>query len=454
MSEIGPGDLYFEDIDAVSLQALYTDKVAATTAVGRDGLQPRNVTSNQAISLVQSAADALRGNAYVFTPYRQMLKIKGAGKPPRQIAIPSLRDRLVLKMMAEYLRKLFPNIRHRKPQDLVEAVRRAVQSGKFSDYVRLDLVNFYPSIPHQTIEQILHSKIAPAEFVTLLMAALANPTLPDGPRAQGPNLIGVPAGLSLANALGEIVLNGIDEDMAMIDGIAYFRYVDDILVLCGHGQRTVIRMQLNTRLEALGLRAHRLGKSHKSAAGKIQKESVEYLGYTFVNGKVTVDRSRFSRLSDSLARPLTMYRHALEETSEIPRAKARAEWWLNLTITGCISEGKRRGWLPYYSQLDDMGRLQQLDAMVNRFMARIPDEHRFAAKTFQRAFTLTRHPGRDRNGYIPNFDEIDDIEKFHILNVASRYQNIPTDVLELDRLFKRFIGTAVASLETDVGVVS
>jgi RNA-directed DNA polymerase len=47
--------------------------------------------------------------SYGFSPYVETLKSKGKGKHPRVIAIPTVRDRIVLLALKELLFKMFPD---------------------------------------------------------------------------------------------------------------------------------------------------------------------------------------------------------------------------------------------------------------------------------------------------------------------------------------------------------
>jgi RNA-directed DNA polymerase len=385
-----------------------------------------------------------------------MLKLKGASSLPRQIAIPSLRDRLVLKTAAQYLRSSFPKVTHFRPQTLIGEVRAALRSGNYTDYVRLDIVNFYASIPHETIRRVLKRQGLPAKFVKLVVDAVENATLADGPSPKPltKNTRGVHAGLSLANTLGEIVLQEFDAKFLKMKDIKYVRYVDDVLILCRHGERSAIQQIAKTKLTELGLSAHKSGKAGKSGAGKILTDGIDYLGYLLFADRITVSHSRTVRLANSIARPIALYRHSINEKRKVRDARERAIWWVNLTVTGCVANEKRRGWLPYYSQIDDMSVLMGLDHMVEKMISRLAPADRFVPKKFQTAYTLTRNPARDVHGYIPDFDKASYREKRRILAVASKYGKIPRDTQGVDRMFHRFIGIAVASLETDVGGLS
>jgi RNA-directed DNA polymerase len=406
-------------------------------------------------ALVNSASQLVLANEYAFAPYREMLKVKSAHKPPRQIAIPTLRDRTVLRAMAEHVRSLESSLKMLRPQEIVAAIRKEILARETIGYVRLDVINFYPSITHKSVDSALRLARADARFIALVQRALNTPVLPEGPVSHefSPSKKGVPPGISLSNVLGELVMLQIDRRFESREDVSYFRYVDDILILCELKQVRKTRARVVRSLKKIGLRVHGT-KSGKSASGSVTSDSITYLGYTFQKRKVTVDMSRTQKLISSIVRPVTSLRYAILDKKSLARVAARSEWWMNLSITGCIADETRRGWLPYYSQLDDIALLHRLDHVVGEILERIPVKHRPVPKSFVKAYTLTRDPKRDTAHYIPTLDNLSYAQKRSLLAVASKFDKIPRTKVDVDRLFELFKGTAIASLEVDVGGIS
>ncbi|WP_166790464.1 RNA-directed DNA polymerase [Cryobacterium tagatosivorans] len=443
---------------AGALQRNYEQRIEGTRTRGRDGISALHLKPEQLDRLVAIAESRILDGTYVFSPYKEVLRLKGAAKFPRVISIPTLRDRLILATLAEHLRESIPSIEFPRPQQLVSNIRGAVKSGLYRDFIRLDIMSFYPSISHQAISKALERYGISADVVQLTLDAAQTPTLPDGHVTAVPArpTKGVPAGTVIANVLGEIVLHSFDEAVSALPGIAYFRYVDDILILSPYGKRGSITELVHSELRMVGLKAHPKESKDKSSTGILRKQPFEYLGYTFERGKVTVHKSRHSRLINNLARPITMLRRAAQESrADIERIRIRAEWWLNFRITGCISEETRRGWLPYYSQIDNTSLLHHLDDVVAKLISRLPSETKINPKSFLTAYTFTRDPTRDRVQYIPNFDLITDpVDMKNLLEAASDYRSIPSDPAGIERLFRQFISFAIKELEMDVGGTS
>lgn len=440
-----------------SLGQLWEEKLRNSRSRGRDGLAPHSMSDAAVQSLIGQTSQRLTDGTYVFRPYRQVLRSKGAHKPPRIISIPGAADRLALLGLARFLRQTFAWMDHPRPQPLVVRVRQALKEHAHQDFVRLDIQNFYASIAHEPLVARLQKQEVPESVVNLVRRAITEPTLANGETKAkaAPVTVGVPVGTSLANILGEISLTDVDAALSEQRQWAYFRYVDDVLVLAQHGERTAARNLIATKLREMGLKVHPKAAAGKSASGKLKSATFDYLGYTFEAGHVTVSRQRRTRLIDHLMRPINAFQRGLEEGST-PAAtlQERCEWWLNLRITGCYSGQSRRGWLPYYSQIDDMRVLHELDGVVASFIRRLPQASQFTPKKFVKAWTLLRDPSRDTNGYILDFDRTwTELEMQEALRRAGKQVHLLTG-LKLKASFDRLVKAAVEDLEHDVWALS
>lgn len=439
------------------LAKIFEHRLRGSSTRGRDGISATNLSELQISELISSVSSSLSGDSFKFSPYREVLKLKNANQNPRIISIPTLRDRLVLAALSEFLRTEIPSIRFPTPQSRISDLKAMLNSGKYRDFLRLDIMAFYPSIEHSSVVNSLTEHGIAPDAVRLIVRACENPTLAAGFRTSATTGVtrGVPAGTALANVLGELVLQGLDSKINSISNVSYLRYVDDIVVLSPYGMRGKVRSEIVTGLRSLGLRAHPKKTREKSASGLVSKDAFDFLGYTFVNKGITIHKSRHFVLIDNLARPITMLRRAIvEQRADIDAVRNKAEWWLNFRITGCISGGVRRGWLPYYSQIDNLSVLHHLDDVVRKLVSRLPSGQRVEPKSFLRSYTLIRDPRRDRDKYIVNFDEISDLKEMkRILQVASDY-SVAHDSETVKKQFNRFVGSAIRELETDIGIVS
>lgn len=129
---------------------------------------------------------------------------------------------------------------------------------------------------------------------------------------------------------------------------------------------------------------------------------------------------------------------------------------LNLKITGCVVDGRKRGWMMFFSHTEDIPQLAHLDAFVRRQLLRVG----FSADrlTLVKRFVKSYHEIRYNlinTSYIPNFDAFtasDKAEAIAALSTRWRLEEISAwDVQVIDEEFSRLISREVHDLEKDVG---
>lgn len=348
----------------------------------------------------------MREGSHTFTQYRQMLISKGAGRPPRVISVPTARDRVVLRVLSNVLLELFPEARGPLPHQKVAQVREAVASGSWESYVRVDVRDFYGAIPHDVIHRAIRERVPRGPLNSLLASAIATPTVPDGaPRSTVANPRGVPQGLSISNAVAEIVASVVDTRFENRNDLAYFRFVDDVLVLCESKLAREVFDEIRAAFDSIGLEVHPLDVRHsKSSLGRI-KDSFDYLGYVFDGKRVSVRQASVRKIEANIARVFAAYKREIASGDATRTAPARCIWRLNLIITGCVYEHKRLGWVRYFQQMDDLTLLKRLDLTVDRIEKRFMPGLIGGRKKFMRTYwAITK---ADRSEYVPDFDSAD-----------------------------------------------
>nr|WP_281249379.1 RNA-directed DNA polymerase [Lentzea xinjiangensis] len=398
------------------------------------------------------AARKLRSGSYVFTQYREKLVLRGQNKYPRVISVPTARDRIVLRVLAEFIGQVFPAARGVIPQKRVSEVCREVSLARFDSYVRLDVQDFYPSISHPRIRQALSARIKKKDVIDLILGAVSTPTVPDGVKKRPLSRSGVPQGLAISNALAELITAPIDAAMVQRVDCAYFRFVDDVLILCNRAEVDEICEAAISLFATHGLEVH---DPHvvggKSSFGRISK-GFDYLGYIFDGRLVSVRPSSIHNVEASLVRKFTRYKKDRNTDDPEGTVPARCEWYVNLTITGCIYKGMARGWLHYFRQMNDYTLLKKLDSTVASFVRRFNVPARIELKSFMRAYWAINKPGPMPSKYIPNFDTMNIEVKRTILIDLFGFSVIGSMTDEgVIAKFEDLVGEAVSELEKDVG---
>lgn len=441
-----------------NLRGVYETHVRSGTARGRDGIDPEALARDIAVTCDRVSRN-MRAGSHHFTQYRQLLMSKGAGKAPRVISIPSARDRIVLRSLANLLVELFPASKGTIPQQRIEEVRSTLNTGSRAAYVRIDVREFYPSVPHLAIRSRLSTKIHKPEILSIIMSAITTPTVPDGmPKRNGTDCRGVPQGLAISNLLAEILATEVDSQFVNYSRVDYFRFVDDVLLLCDATDSVQLYDEAAAAFGRIGLDVHpKEAPGSKSSIGLVV-DGFDYLGYVFMGSRVTVRATSVRRLESALARAFTRYAktvRAATDTEVTSRAFAKCAWDVNLIVSGCIYRGIGRGWLQYFRQMDDLTLLKRMDATVDSFARRFALPPAFNSKSFMRTYWILRHPKSRSGNYIPDFD------RFSVEQMRDYLRNV-AGVPNADRMmdstarteFFRLISREVSDLEMDIGLVS
>jgi RNA-directed DNA polymerase len=427
--------------DHKHLMEVYLQRVAKSQATGKDGIRVGKFAEKleEECLLIEGR---FKSGGYRFTNYKERLILRGADREPRQISIPTVRDRLTLRSLCEELHSEASHSSGRSPHSLVhEVVAEIRKPGPDRSFVRIDVKNFFPSIIHKQLEKELLASKLKDNIIALCMQAVATPT----GASKTANPRGVPQGLSVSNALSAIYLHRFDVVQSKVHQ-SYFRYVDDILVITETAKASKVLEQITVSLNRKGLRVHKIGTEGKTEIRPIA-EGIDFLGYHICIEKVSVRKSSFQRMFKNCMKLITDYRYR----KNIEKLKFR----LNLKITGCIIDGKRRGWTMFFAQTENMSQLAFLDQFVRSQLKRVglPAEQFPGIKTFIKSHHEIRF-NLENSQYIPNFDnyDLEDMTKVVSALTGEDIAIIATwDSSSIIEKFNRLISKEVQDLEQDVG---
>ena len=248
----------------------------------------------------------------------------------------------------------------------------------------------------------------------------------------------------------------VDHTVRSNPDIAYFRYVDDILVLMTGDCSAQIWPQIRQSLALAGLTAHALGQDDSKSSMGLIREGFEFLGYAFSWPRVSVRAPSVRRLESSIARSFTRYKYALRGPARAidwpTRCTEKLQWHLDLIISGCVFEGNRLGWLAYFSQTRHHQLLEHLDSLVAKQAVR-HGVVGFTPKTFVASYRFAASKKVDSTGFVPNFDLYLPAQMRHVLNwiffVDTRVINRMNDS-EVRVRFNKKIRGLVVELERDI----
>lgn len=424
-----------------SLRDLYQKKVKYRASIGMDRITPKVFEEGLEDHIQIISKKALSGT-YKFTRYREVLINKGRGKKPRVISIPTIRDKLALSACHHFLQETFKDtIKEPLLHTIVGNITREILSAQYDGYVKIDIKHFYASVDHQILLKKVKEKVRKKESISLLENAITTETIPLTGSAvkRGKNNCGVPEGLSISNILADIYLSDFEGKVCAKYNVSFYRYVDDILILCDSSQADEIKMFCLEILE----REYRLTANEgKTMSGEIAK-GVLFLGYNFYNDKVGIRPSAEEKLEVSI-----------EELFRLRKRERISQqifiWRLNLKITGCILDSKKYGWLFYYSQLTDLKILFHLDWFVDHLFDRFRLQRPPDIKKFVRTYhEITKNVSGST--YLLNVDKYSIEDKVKVLSkiYGQRFFDME-NVDMIDALFKKTMFKEVQRLEYDI----
>lgn len=438
-----------------NLQKIYNERIKNSGAVGLDKVRPSKLEEKLNEELHIIIRKALKAN-YNFTAYKEKLISKGAHSCPRQISIPTARDRIVLRALCEFLSEAFPNAKLHLPQEIIDSLKQALKSQSYAEYAKIDLKNFYPSIPHSLVsESIEYLNI---EAKNLIKNAITTPTVPEsmGRKNTPPTSQGVPQGLAISNILAEIALQKIDSLYQDKSNIWYQRYVDDILILTPKGQSEIIAKKIIKQLTDLGLTPHAIEPGSKSKHSDLS-DPFSFLGYQIENGEITIRRESILRFESSIAKILTAYKYKEAHCSnenEKQRAKNYCQWKLDLKITGCIFEGRRFGWAAYFSQITSTAQLRSINDTIEKLIIRFHLKDIIRPKSLIKTFYELQKSTKKYSRHIPNFDNLSTSQKRHVLKlwIGDNVKKLTDYAVE--RQFSIKVAKVTRDLEKDIAQIS
>jgi hypothetical protein len=165
---------------------------------------------------------------------------------------------------------------------IVRALKEALKKGYGHAIYKVDVMNFFESIPHST----LLARMARPATLDGVSVQLARQLLSEFEAITG-DAMGLPRGVGLSSQLAELYMSDFDLKVKMYPGVLFYaRYVDDVVVVVEHKQaleavQDVVASELkNMALKINGEKTREIKTDEK---GNYEaSDEVEYLGYRFV----------------------------------------------------------------------------------------------------------------------------------------------------------------------------
>ena len=334
-------------------------------ATGVDGVTAEGFDRERGRGLAEIARRLTRPGddgattAYRFAPLLER-SIRSAHNKERKVYTPRIRDQIVLRALHEALTEVMatddPSSRPPPPR---RCARRVITEARLQgrlQVARIDVRDFYPSIPHAPLLADLAAlPLEPLARQLLTQILVETPHRPllcgkgdDALRTQG-----VPTGVSVASQLAHLYMQSVDAALSRADGVTYIRFVDDILIAAdGPARLEEAVAEVHQALDARGLTVH-AGKGVTTTF----EAGFEFLGFWFEGDRVLVTQPRLDKW---LQRLRGIHRkHVVGGLGEAEAFLAA----LNAEISG-----HRGRHIPYYSLADNVEVYQEVDARIRRLV--------------------------------------------------------------------------------------
>jgi retron-type reverse transcriptase len=431
-----PFKIFNKNIKIKNIKKIFDNTIKNKPSIGIDGINIKNYEKKQD-SEFELINRKILNKTYNFSFYKEKLISKGKNKFPRIISIPTIRDKIVLKIIFNTLYEIFEDeLSNELIHSKINKIKTSIQSGKFDSYIKTDIENFYPSINHKILIKSIYRKTKKTEFTDLLIKSITQETVSKSNNyiEKYSNYKGVPQGLLISNILDKKHSSQINYE--------YYRYVDDILILCNKQDISSVFKLLENDMNNLDLKIHEIEKSKDKTEMGSLSDTFYFLGYSYSNNLMSIRKSSIDNLHTSIINIFTQYKHSKEQNINF------LYWKLNLKITGCKFEGKKYGWLYFFSQINDTILLFKLDTfIVNMFKKFNIEYDKKAVKKFIRTyFEILKN--RTNTKYIPNFSELTNDEKKDILINIFNLRNIKSS--EIEYIFNKLIYKSIKEMEKDI----
>ena len=338
---------------------IFETKLSKKPSMGTDG-----VTTNKFSEVLDDELTIIKrkvkNKTYNVSPYKEKLILKNRDSKPRMISIPTNRDRLTFKALTQFITDSFSDeIHERSIHSMIIDIKKNIKLKKYDSFIKLDIEDFYPSLDHSILIKQIETKIDDSLAISLISKAITKYTITDG-RVDKTKLQeltkGVPQGLSFSSVLSSIYMTEFDDKYNDRSDMAFYRFVDDVLILCNKENMDVIKSNIVQDMNDLNLKVHPFEyNSGKSSFGTISLDRFQYLGYEFFNNTVSVRESSLDNFYNSIIKTF----QTASDADEL-------YYNLNHKITGCVYHNKKYGWLSFFALIDDVGLLHKLDVFVKK----------------------------------------------------------------------------------------
>jgi group II intron reverse transcriptase/maturase len=279
------------------------DKLDRKAASGSDGITKDQYGQNLNGNL-HTLVTRMKRMSYRPSSVREVLIPKeGKVGATRPLGISNLEDKIVQRMFQQVLSAIYEPLfldcsygfrPGRSCHDAIKALRAHLYWSPVQVVIDVDLANFFGTIDHQVLLDILGQKIHDQRFLRYVQRMFRAGVLSEGELRMSDE--GVPQGSICSPVLANIVAHHVIDQWFentvkhhCHSEVKLFRYADDLCICCNNAHDAKrIKKALEKRLERFNLKLNR-EKTHSVIFNRQlpcqSSGAFEFLGFTFYMGK-------------------------------------------------------------------------------------------------------------------------------------------------------------------------
>jgi len=292
--------LYNKVIDLQKLQEAWRRVIKNKPAAGVDHITYEDFERNKKEEL-RLLHDELVNHTYQARPVRSITLYQG--EKARQLALYSMRDKVVQQSLANELNKLYEGsfspsvysyIANKSSILAIQRIDEGISSGKYSHFLKMDIHHFFDEIPWKGLEEKLKERVQEEDVMQLICENATTPILDDDGNIHDKNL-GIHQGSVISPILSNIYLSEFDQWLQE-KALFFIRYADDILILADTEKNCrALFQEMVLRLSAIGLHIN-----EKKSYIRTIDEGIDFLGYHFDKSGKSIPSKAESSLQERL----------------------------------------------------------------------------------------------------------------------------------------------------------
>ena len=300
---------------------------------------------------------------YSFAPLLRIHRSKTDGGV-RMLHIPRLRDQIVLRMIHnEISGQLDLNaigVTLKSPYAYVREFDLYMKDKRNVFVLKSDIAQFYDSIPRNLAIANCRKYGIRAEIIQLLENWSESLTIRNAfmqGSVETNDFQGLPQGLSISSILAELYARQIDEEFYSDSG--YFRYVDDIAIVCDD------LVESKKILEKLRYTVRNLGLYLSQSKTEIVKleDGLNWLGLIHYPDKKFINPEKIAQTFKPITSIQKAFALKLQQRGDRSQ-KIEVISEMITEIDGFIS-GRNQVRLRWYSLCEDIGQWKQIDRFIH-----------------------------------------------------------------------------------------